>query len=89
MNTFLIIMACLLWYTVGVISYIGYWVLKFDFKTSDIGFTLLMGIFGPINSVLFLIFYIGYIFNKIINKSYKNKILIKKVRNPYYDDTSL
>jgi len=47
----LVLVLFLIWYAIGVASFIYYVTLEYDFNKSDIGFALLIGVGGLITSL--------------------------------------
>ena len=70
METILIIALFLIWYVIGVLSFIYVVIQKYDFITEDIPFAFLMGFGGLITLICVL--------PDILRFKIKNKVLIRK-----------
>lgn len=51
MNTLIIILA-ILWYIIGIISFIYWWTKEFDLPLSMLLFSFITGIIGPLNWII-------------------------------------
>lgn len=69
----MLILFSILWYFMGVTSFIYWWSKDFDFTTNQLGLALLVGFIGP------FAFPMGYfIHNASYDKDIKKRILINK-----------